>query len=44
MCGNVGLKEVGLEKRYTVPKIWQISVRNEEEVPCKKNFPVILGN
>jgi hypothetical protein len=27
----------------TVPKIWQIFVGKEEEVPCRKNFPVILG-
>jgi hypothetical protein len=29
---------------YTVPKIWQISVGNEEEVLCRENFPVIQGN
>jgi hypothetical protein len=29
---------------YTVPKIWQISVSKEEEVPCRENFPVIFGN
>jgi hypothetical protein len=28
---------------YTVPKIWQIFVGKEEEVPCRENFPVILG-
>jgi hypothetical protein len=30
-------------KGYTVPKIWQIFVGKEEEVPCRENFPVILG-
>jgi hypothetical protein len=33
-----------LIKAYTVPKIWQISVGKEEEVLCRENFPVILGN
>jgi hypothetical protein len=42
--GCVGLKEVGLGKGYTVPKIWQISISEEEEVPYRRNFPVILGN
>jgi hypothetical protein len=28
---------------YTVPKIWQIFIGKEEEVPCRENFPVILG-
>ncbi len=28
---------------HTVPKIWQIFVSKEEEVPCKENFRVILG-
>jgi hypothetical protein len=27
----------------TVPKIWQIFVGKEEEVPCRENFLVILG-
>jgi hypothetical protein len=26
---------------YTVPKIWQIFVGKEEEVPRRENFPVI---
>jgi hypothetical protein len=29
---------------HTVSKIWQISVGKEEEVLCRENFPVILGN
>jgi hypothetical protein len=36
----VGVKRV----RYTVPKIWQISVGKEEEVPCRENLPKIPEN
>jgi hypothetical protein len=29
---------------YTVPKTWQISEKIREEVPQRKNFPLIRGN